>query len=232
MTGPQDTDLPGGDLAAAAEYALGLLPEDERAGFEARMAAEPALQQEVAAWAAQFAGFADEIAPVTPPPQIWLQLKARAFGREPRPFWRALLPYLGGAVAATALVWVVYITGLLTDQRAAPHLYADLVAQDRGLVLLAHWAPDSETFMLRRDQGDFPADSAYEIWVIPTPDAAPISVGLMLEPGLTQIPVPAALVPVLQPGVTVAITLEPPGGSPSGAPTGPVVAAGALEIRS
>ena len=37
-----------------------------------------------------------------------------------------------------------------------------------------------------------------------------------------------ALASLLQQGATIAISVEPPGGSPTGAPTGPVVASGAL----
>jgi len=37
-----------------------------------------------------------------------------------------------------------------------------------------------------------------------------------------------ALARLLQQGATIAISVEPPGGSPTGSPTGPVVASGAL----
>jgi anti-sigma-K factor RskA len=38
-----------------------------------------------------------------------------------------------------------------------------------------------------------------------------------------------ALAELLQQGATIAISVEPPGGSPTGKPTGPVVASGSLE---
>jgi anti-sigma-K factor RskA len=37
-----------------------------------------------------------------------------------------------------------------------------------------------------------------------------------------------ALAQLLRQGATIAISVEPPGGSPTGAPTGPVVASGPL----
>ena len=114
---------------------------------------------------------------------------------------------------------------------AEPHLYADLVARDDGYVLLAHWAPDSQTFMLRRDEGGFPQDSALEIWLIAGPDAAPVSVGLMQPDTLTQIPADGDLLALMEAGASVAISVEPLGGSPTGAPTGPVLAVGALGVR-
>ncbi|MDU8911141.1 anti-sigma factor domain-containing protein [Aestuariicoccus sp. MJ-SS9] len=230
MTGPEDTaDLPGGAEAMAAEYVLGLLSEDEARRFEAQMAQDPDLRQDVAAWSTYFTTLTDDIAPVDPAPQVFRRIEGALFGQKRPPLWRQLMPYLGGAVAAGLLAWAVLQTDML--QPEAPHLYADLVAEDQGYTLLAHWAPDSQTFMLRRDAGVFPQDSALEIWLIPGPSAAPISVGLMQPDTLTQIPVPDELVARMSPGATVAISREPPGGSPTGAPTGPVLAVGSLGVR-
>ena len=61
MSGPEDTDLPGGWEAAAAEYVLGLLPEDELRAFESQLVQDQALQQDVEAWEAYFAAFTDDI---------------------------------------------------------------------------------------------------------------------------------------------------------------------------
>ena len=77
MSGPEDTDLPGGWEAAAAEYVLGLLPEDELRAFEAQLNQYPALQQDVEAWEAYFAAFTDDIEEVAPPPQILRRTEAR-----------------------------------------------------------------------------------------------------------------------------------------------------------
>ncbi|MBS0123171.1 anti-sigma factor [Thetidibacter halocola] len=229
MTDPQDTDLSGGWEAMAAEYVLGLLSKDEVRAFERQMATDPDLEQDVAAWTEYFATMTDDLPEVAPPPQVLNRIEQRLFS-TPRPsIWRQLMPYLGGAVAAALLAWVVVGTDLLGPTR--PHLYADLVADEQGYRLLAHWAPDSQTFMLRRDAGGVPQDAALEIWLIADAGAAPVSVGLMTPDTLTQIPVPEALVPLMTDGATVAISLEPPGGSPTGQPTGPVLALGTLAVR-
>ena len=62
---------------------------------------------------------------------------------------------------------------------------------------------------------------ALELWVIP-PGQAPISVGVVAPDGQTALPRAQGLEGVQ----TLAITLEPPGGSPSGKPTGPVIMKG------
>ncbi len=225
-------DLPGGAEAAAAEYVLGLLPEDERVAFERQIGSDADLEQDVAAWAEYFARFTDPVEEVPPPPQVLRRIESALFAETKVPFWRHLLPYLLGAVAAAALAAVVVMTGLIGPGQQ-PHLYADLVDDDRGLVLLAHWAPDSETFMVRRDDGTVPQDVSYQIWVIPDSGdgAAPVSVGLITQDQLTEIPVPDALIPIMTGGAVVAISEEPLGGSPTGAPTGPVLAVGALDVR-
>lgn len=231
MSGPEETDFPGGLEAAAAEYVLGLLPEAETRAFESRLAQDRDLRQDVEAWAEYFASMTDPIEEVEAPPQVLRRVEVVLFGAGRKSLWKQLVPYLAGAVAASAIAWAAMLSGLLsTDHR--PDLWADLQSTEDGLVLLAHYAPASETFMVRFDEGTYPADRSLEIWMIPGPDAAPISIGL-IDPSvtLTQIPVPPEI-SVQLPGATVAISEEPLGGSPVGAPTGPVLATAPLGVRA
>ncbi|HLQ20108.1 MAG TPA: anti-sigma factor, partial [Tabrizicola sp.] len=60
------------------------------------------------------------------------------------------------------------------------------------------------------------AGQVHELWVI-APGAAPVSLGLLQDRPLTvTYPVPPA-------GFVLAVSIEPEGGSPTGAPTGPVI---------
>jgi anti-sigma-K factor RskA len=66
-----------------------------------------------------------------------------------------------------------------------------------------------------------------ELWVIAPGDQSR-SLGL-IEPGRPiHINLPAALIQRVAPDAMLAVSLEPPGGSPSGLPTGPVIASGKL----
>ncbi|MDZ5460576.1 anti-sigma factor, partial [Azohydromonas lata] len=73
-------------------------------------------------------------------------------------------------------------------------------------------------------------DRALELWALP-PQGAPRSLGLISPQGVTVLPrerLPAA---VLGPGTAaLAVSLEPAGGSPTGAPTGPVLYSGRLQL--
>jgi anti-sigma-K factor RskA len=66
-----------------------------------------------------------------------------------------------------------------------------------------------------------------ELWIIPD-DGKPRSLGVMPSGGPSSMPVPRGHMPHLRRGATFAISREPQGGSPTGAPTGPVVATGKI----
>ena len=68
---------------------------------------------------------------------------------------------------------------------------------------------------------------AIELWLI-LPDQRPRSLGL-IQPGQPiRLTIPPDLAGRLTPDAALAVSLEPPGGSPTGQPTGPVIASGKL----
>jgi anti-sigma-K factor RskA len=77
--------------------------------------------------------------------------------------------------------------------------------------------------------GDMPADPrhSHELWVIPV-GGKPHSLGTMGSGRQMHMQLADALARLLQQGATIAISVEPRGGSRTGAPTGPVVASGSL----
>lgn len=229
MTGAANTDLPGGWEAAAAEYVLGLLTGDELTAFEKRLVQDRDLEQDVAAWQEYFATFTAPIDAVDAPPQVLRRLEAQLFGRARRSLIAQIAPYLLGAVTAGAIAWAVNFSGLLGFEDE-PDLWADLETPSRGLILLAHYAPDSQTFMVRRDAGDYPEGRSLEIWMIPQDSDTPVSIGLVATDGLTEIPVSDDIAAQL-PGAGIAISDEPEGGSPTGQATGPVISLGLLASR-
>lgn len=68
----------------------------------------------------------------------------------------------------------------------------------------------------------------FELWAITDPNTAPLSLGVIQERRTTVLEIPASLRGRVAGGVTLAISVEPAGGSPTGAPTGPVVFTGKL----
>ena len=215
----------------AAEYALGLLTDTERAEFEARLDVDPDLRADVVAWDQHFASLIlDEVEEVAPSPQVAKRLQTILFKPDKQSFWQQIWPYgLGGVVAALVL-WLMIDTGLVTPEDGT--LRADLVADlaptpdGAGLVIRANVDTDRGAVQVVRAAGTPPDGRVFELWLI-VGDAAPVSLGLLGEGDSTIIDLPQDVLAVL-PGALLAVSDEPPGGSPTGAPTGAVRAAGPL----
>jgi anti-sigma-K factor RskA len=83
-------------------------------------------------------------------------------------------------------------------------------------------------FTVRRAGPDAPAGRSYELWIVPEGATRPNSLGVI---GTTDFTTKAALAPFDNPTIhnaTYAVTVEPEGGSPTGAPTTAPIYAGKL----
>ena len=219
-------------VPVAAEYVLGVLSAQERRDFEARLLREPALATEVEFWEGKLAVLASEIKPVSPPDRIWNRIEtalpANAATRSVR-LWQNLAFWRWAAIgsttiAATSLAALIYVgrppgpnQPLVAKLDMSGGQVGFVAAVDReggGLTIVPASATDVKQRVL-------------ELWLI-APGDQPRSLGL-IEPGRPiHINLPAALIQRVAPDATLAVSLEPPGGSPSGLPTGPVIASGKL----
>ncbi len=229
MTGAQPYDED--DSVLAGEYALGLMGPDAVTAFEARLVAEPDLRALYAAWADDLAGLTDSIAPAAPPASLKQRIDAQLFGattvRRPFAGWRGLGWLVGGAVAATLAVLLVVDMGLLApDAPGAPLYTAEIAAEDGSLRIAASYDAEAGALLVQREAGAAPEGRALELWLI-AGDAAPVSLGVLPDSGTARFDIAELLRPQL-PGAVLAISDEPPGGSPTGAPTGSVLATGAI----
>jgi anti-sigma-K factor RskA len=86
----------------------------------------------------------------------------------------------------------------------------------------------SKAFTVRKVGADKPADKSYELWLVHDRFAGPRSLGLIGDNAFTTRPALASYDREVINGATYAVSLEPTGGSPTGAPTGPVVFSGKL----
>lgn len=216
------SELPGGPETDAAEYALGVLPEPERAPFEARMAADPDVAQDVDAWTEYFSTLTDAMPEVAPPARLWKRIEIAVHGQPSPPVWRMLLPYLLGAVGGATLAWLVMVSGVLLEDVGDGRIRADLAEGELVFAVLID--PPTHTVTLDLVSGEAPEGRALEVWLIPEGEA-PISLGLATEDSTFATRLSDAM--ALQvPGATLAVSEEPPGGSPTGQPTGRILSAG------
>jgi anti-sigma-K factor RskA len=215
----------------AAEYVLGVLSAAERREVERRLAQEPALDVEVAFWEERLGGLADTVPPVAPPDMAWSRIEAAIAPPAARPtstwqslaFWRRLA--IGSAtLAAASIAGLVYIA--LVPTARAP-LMATLSGSAGQPNFLAAISGNSLTIMPAPLLTNDPR--AQELWLIPAGQGqVPRSLGLIPPGQPIKLDIRPDLADLLTPDATLAVSLEPPGGSPTGAPTGPVVSQGKL----
>ncbi|MBI4273350.1 MAG: anti-sigma factor [Rhizobiales bacterium] len=233
-----DTDHNGpghGDIPVAAEYVLGVLDAAERRAVEQRLAREPALAAEVAFWEARLGGMADAIPPVTPPARTWSAIERAIAARAGKPvavrlglwnnlaFWRGLTVATTG-LAAASLVLLAFVA-VQSSQRTP--LVASLDASGGRSSFVAAVTQAGDSVMIVPAALASTDQRALELWLIP-PGGKPHSLGL-IEPGRpVRLNVPKELIAQVNAEAVLAVSLEPPGGSPTGQPTGPVIANGKL----
>ena len=221
------TDRDEDDEALAGEYALGLMDADARRGFERRLVDEPVLRARVLAWQERLALLADEVAPVPPPPRLKARIEAELFektAKAPARVW-SWTRFLGGAVTAGVLVLALLLWSGLPAP--GPALTAEISAQDGSLVYSARFDPDGGLLEIARGQGAPAEGRVHELWLIAEGAPAPVSLGVLPADGRATLELPASVAAAIE-GGTLAVSDEPPGGSPTGQPTGEVLAVGTV----
>lgn len=225
------TPDPNDDVVLAGEYTLSLLSDDEAAAFEARLASEPGLRRLCAIWAEEFSGFADDVTPVTPSDEVLKRVEMRLFGEsadERRPSLWQRFGLTGLAVAVLAVL--LFVSSEFLDQGPvppeAPTYTAEIAAEDQSLLVEAAYDAETGELYLERLAGAAAPGRSLELWLV-AGENAPVSLGVLPEDDRAVFTVTPELQNALSGGV-LAISDEPEGGSPTGAPTGAVLAHGAI----
>jgi anti-sigma-K factor RskA len=204
------------DLVLAGEYVLGVLDLSERLAVQGRIKGDQTFARLVEIWENHFAGLNAAYIEVKAP-NLMPKIEARLFPQERRS--RSWFGWLAGGLVAAGLLGAVLLT-LPSSQPATP--VATLAAEAQALQFAA--AYDGENLTLTRTGGEAPAAGQdYELWLIVGSDA-PVSLGLASAVETTR------ALPGLPAGAVLAVSLEPTGGSTTGAPTGPVLVTGAVSL--
>jgi anti-sigma-K factor RskA len=228
MTDIGNHDAFSADELSAAEYALGVLAGQEHEAAARRVARDRAFAALVAAWEERLAPWAAEIPEVAPPPRVWERISAQLPGTErqgPR-FWQSLVFWrsfgIVSALAAACLAVLLYLSA--GSQQAA------LVASIEGggeRIFVA--AVDVKRAAIAVVPATYRPDPTRvpELWLIPS-GGKPLPLGVLPVDRPAQIAIPSAFADQARRGAVLAVSLEPPGGSPTGQPSGPVIGSGTL----
>lgn len=236
-------DPPDGPETRPIEHALRLLDGEELRHAQSLEAADSTFAAEAGRWRGRFALMYAEIEAVTPPSSVWKRIEAQAVGRSSAAndnigaverrlsLWRSAAGAMAAIAAGLALLLAFeprssILPGPPRQSAAAPMVA--MLGDDKAIKVVASWDPAGKQLVLAV-AGDMPPDPrhAHELWVIP-PGGKPRSLGTMPAGKQMHMTLADALAALLRQGAIIAVSVEPPGGSPTGAPTGPVVASGSL----
>jgi len=207
----------------AGEYVLGTLRGPARARFRRWMAQDGAVALAVHEWEARLSPLADAVAPQRPPGRVWNAIESRLGERRRRGFfWQGLAWLASGAAAA-----MLAMAFLLPALKPAPAAYVALLTDPKTQRAVLYVSADRKGTALRvkaLDPSIRVADASLELWALPR-GGKPRSLGLV--PGERGVlPLAAVADEALGDVPMLAVSLEPKGGSPTGAPTGPVLYSG------
>ena len=207
----------------AGEYVLGVLDAAEAGEVAEALATHTELRRAVAFWVEQLIPAAE------PPPDLWQAIETRITDVPSKPaanrLWNNIVLWrwstVGAAAAAAALaLWIGLTPG------PGPSFVAVLHSPQQDQ---ASWVATAgrHGLLVRAVTGAAPpADRAFELWAIAPGATRPRSLGVIPPDGELKL---GALPPDLRDGATLAISIEPVGGSPTQQPTGPVVFVGSVK---
>ncbi|MGV8955085.1 MAG: anti-sigma factor [Cypionkella sp.] len=229
------------DEQLAAEYVVGVLTAEDRVTAERRIVAEPGFAAEVAAWQERLMPMLAEIEPETPPRVVWMRVAAQlgvSSASRPAGAWNSVAVWRGVAGAASLAAALAIAALVLTPPKVVVEQAPASVAGPAitSVALLKEEAGPT-SFVVTLDKandrlivatvaGQAQSDRSFELWVLPA-GQSPISLGVLNGRDALVLDT-AQLLGADGETASLAITLEPLGGSPVAGPTGPVVASGAL----
>lgn len=216
--------------ALAGEYVLGTLDARQAAAVARALPTDQALRDAVAAWEARLAPLTALTVPEAPPPGLWNRIEAAlppiaAPVRRPLParrgagwLWRGWA--LGASAVAAGLAAFLVLRPL-----PPPPLMTVLLTSTDQPAWLVEADPGGAIRLASLNARPVQPDRVLQLWALPQGATAPTSLGLVPADG--RITVTSATIRP-EPNMLIEITLEPPGGSPTGRPTGPIQFIGRL----
>ncbi|OWV80017.1 anti-sigma factor [Rhizobium sp. R635] len=221
------------DEVLAGEYVLGVLSLPDRRVVEERMRHDRTFAAIVSRWETNLSAFNDEYEGVAPSRETFKQIEARLFGEgEKNPsfsqglwnsavFWRSL----AFACIVVAVSAVIFASGVVPQPEGPTPLVAELSGENNAINLRAAYETQSGRLKIVPVAAGKPEEKSLELWLLQG-SGMPKSLGIFQPGAGGELVIPAELRGRIADGATLAVSLEPFGGSPTGQATGPVIASG------
>jgi anti-sigma-K factor RskA len=223
----------------AAEYVLGTLTHAERQDAEARRAKDPVFDAAVRDWERRLSPLVEAVLPVEPPSGLYnkirsqiglsgevISLRARADAVARRAnWWRNATVGMTAVAAALAGVvgWQDY------QRRLMPTQYVAVLQADQKLpAFLLTVDTKTNMFVISAMKKPDEPEKSYQLWLVHNDMPGPKSLGVFNDSEMDVRPMAGGKMHDMMMDGTYAVSVEPKGGSPTGAPTGPVVFSGKL----
>ena len=233
--------LPDDLEALAAEFALGTLEGADLHRAEALEARDAHFREAAIGWRLRLAPLDDTASPLTPTPALWSRIETGLAAPKPRistarpsrfaqlwdslNFWRPL--GLASGMAGLVLAAVLAVT--VARGPIAPVYVAVLNTSEGRAAAVVNVYSNGQVTLIPLEDIAVPQGRIIEVWTLQNREQGPVSIGRLdrartLKLDLKDLGKPEA-------NHLFELTLEPPGGSPTGKPTGPILMKG-LAARS
>ncbi|WP_280538950.1 anti-sigma factor [Chromohalobacter sp. 11-W] len=238
MTDHDDIDM------LAAEYVLGTLDAEERAEVAQRRQHDADMEARILAWEARLAPLGNEVEAIAPGPDLLERIERRideleaTFQTKSKSeddthgatqvialrrrlgFWRGCT----GLATAAALILAVVMIAPFDDTPDAPPFVAVFQQDDQQPAFMLSVDLDSRRLNVRPVTAKPLPDRSYQLWIkAEALGPKPRSVGVLND----DLSLPADALSdydsELLKRATFGISIEPPGGSPTGQPTGSAI---------
>ena len=215
----------------AAEYVLGTLVGRARVRFQSLMRYDPGLRQTVAEWEARLTPLAHAGKDIAPPDRVWRAIDRRVRRVERRAgWWESLAFWRTFAVASAAFVVALGVAiGMMPRPEPPLSTVAVMSDNDGKAAMVVAWPPMKAMrdphirVKIVQDHPTMAPSTSWELWLLPGEKGAPVSLGQVGLDRLQVVKLPHAVTSKMQGAWGMALSIEPAGGSPTGAPTGPII---------
>jgi anti-sigma-K factor RskA len=202
-----------------------------RARFQGLLKYDAALRRIVAEWESRLTPMVAAATEIDPPARLWRRIAARIRGESaPARWWTSLSfwrPFAATSLAAVAALGIyvgtlprpeppIAMVAVMSDDKARPAMVVSWpqLKDARDPHIRVH---------IVQGQPAMAPDTSWQLWVLPGGKAAPIPLALVGPEPVQHIPFDRSLRKNVWQAWGIGLSVEPKGGSPTGAPTGPVI---------